>query len=155
MVAPYFDAFNLRPVPSQPELISLEWTQTSNDYPFGAHQISDGTLRFICLATALLQPDPPGIMLFDEPELGLHPGALVVLAELLQSASRISQIIVSTQSPSLIDHFDISNVQPVEFHAGQTTLPRLHSKDFQDWLQEYTVGELWEKNIIGGGLHYD
>ncbi len=82
LAAPFFDDFLLRPIPGSDGMIQLEWRQRDSDYPFRANQLSDGTLRFICMATALLQPSPPPTMLFDEPELGLHPYALALLGNL-------------------------------------------------------------------------
>ena len=84
LAAPFFDDFNLRPIPGNEEMIQLEWRQRDSDYPFRANQLSDGTLRFICLASALLQPNPPPTMLFDEPELGLHPYALTLVGNLFK-----------------------------------------------------------------------
>ena len=83
LAAPFFGDFQLHPMRLNPDLIQLEWTQRDSDHPLLASQLSDGTLRFICLATALLQPSPPATMIFDEPELGLHPYALALLASLL------------------------------------------------------------------------
>ena len=108
LAAPFFDDFLLRPMPGNEEMIQLEWRQRGSDYPFRAHQLSDGTLRF-CLATVLLQPSPPPTMLFDEPELGLHPYALTLLGNLFRQAVRTSgksvlqQIIISTQSAPLLE----------------------------------------------------
>src|SRR5208283_3392976 len=107
----FFDDFKLRPVADKPELIQLEWLQRGSDYPFRPSQLSDGTLRFICLATALLQPSLPSTILFDEPELGLHPYALTLLASLFQQAAKSygtsisKQVIVSTQSAPLLSEF--------------------------------------------------
>jgi predicted ATPase len=153
LAAPFFDDFKLRPVPTNPELIQLEWSQTDSDYPFRASQLSDGTLRFICLATALLQPSPPPTMLFDEPELGLHPYALTLLATLFQQPSKGvggGQIIVSTQSASLLNEFAPEDVIVVERVEGQSTFRRLDPADLSEWLQEYALGELWQKNVLGG-----
>src|SRR5215471_16723770 len=97
LAAPFFDDFKLRPVPTNPELIQLEWVQKDSDYPFRASQLSDGTLRFVCMATALLQPVLPATVLFDEPELGLHPYALTLLANLFQQAARQYGGVISRQ----------------------------------------------------------
>jgi predicted ATPase len=156
LAAPFFDDFKLRPVPTNPDLIQLEWLQRDSDYFFRANQLSDGTLRFICLATALLQPSLPPTVLFDEPELGLHPYALTLLANLFQQAAkqygdRISkQVIVSTQSASLLSEFAPEDVIVVEREQGQSTFRRLDSNQLSEWLQEYTLGELWQKNVLGG-----
>ena len=156
LAAPFFDDFKLRPVPTNPELIQLEWLQKDSEYPFRASQLSDGTLRFICLATALLQPFTPSTMLFDEPELGLHPYALTLLANLFQQAAQMresysgKQVIVSTQSALLLNEFAPEDVIIVERAHGQSTFRRLKHDDLSEWLNEYTLGELWQKNVLGG-----
>jgi predicted ATPase len=150
LAAPFFHDFKLRPVPAIPNLIELEWLQNDSDYPFRANQLSDGTLRFICLATALLQPERPPTMLFDEPELGLHPYALTLLGTLFKQAARSKQVIISTQSAPLLNEFEPEDVIVVERHRGESTFRRLDSKDFSEWLQEYSLGELWQKNVLGG-----
>jgi predicted ATPase len=151
LAAPFFDDFKLRPVPTNPELIQLEWLQKDSGYPFRASQLSDGTLRFICLATALLQPSPPPTMLFDEPELGLHPYALVLLANLFQQAAQQGrQVIVSTQSAQLLNEFDPEDVIVVERTQGESVFHRLDSTQLSGWLEDYTLGELWQKNVLDG-----
>ena len=156
LAAPFFDDFLLRPMPGNEEMIQLEWRQRGSDYPFRAHQLSDGTLRFICLATVLLQPSPPPTMLFDEPELGLHPYALTLLGNLFRQAVRTSgnhvlqQIIVSTQSAPLLNEFTPEDVIIVDRAHSESTFRRLASEDLSEWLQEYTLGELWQKNVLGG-----
>ena len=151
LAAPFFDDFKLRPVPTNEDLIQLEWLQTNSDYPFRAHQLSDGTLRFICLATALLQPERPATMLFDEPELGLHPYALALLADLFKKAAQSgTQLIVSTQSALLLNEFEPKDVIIVERHQSESTFRRLEADDLSEWLGEYSLGELWQKNILGG-----
>ena len=153
LAAPFFDDFHLRPIPGAEDRIQLEWRQTDSDYPFRAHQLSDGTLRFICLATALLQPDPPSLMLFDEPELGLHPYALTLLASLFQQASTKRQVIVSTQSAPLISEFTPEDIVVVQRAQEQSIFQRLKSEDLSEWLNDYSLGDLWQKNIIGGRPH--
>ena len=153
LAAPFFDDFVLRPIPATPDMIQLEWRQRDSDYPFRANQLSDGTLRFICLATALLQPQRPATVLFDEPELGLHPYALTLLGSLLQQATEANppcQLIVSTQSPLLLNEFEPEDVIVVERANNESTFRRLNSADFSEWLEEYALGELWQKNVLGG-----
>ncbi len=151
LAAPFFDDFKLRAVADKPELIQLEWLQRDSDYPFRPSQLSDGTLRFICLATALLQPSPPPTMLFDEPELGLHPYALTLLASLFQQAAQQTrQVIVSTQSAQLLNEFAPEDVIVVERTRGESVFRRLESAQLSEWLEEYTLGELWQKNVLGG-----
>jgi predicted ATPase len=150
LAAPFFDDFKLRPVPTDPNLIQLEWLQTDSDRPFLAHQLSDGTLRFICLATALLQPVRPPTMLFDEPELGLHPYALTLLGNLFKQAAESKQIIISTQSALLLNEFAPEDIIVVERHQGESVFRRQTSGSLSEWLEEYTLGELWQKNVLGG-----
>ncbi len=153
LAAPFFDDFNLRPIPGSDDMIQLEWRQRDSDYPFRANQLSDGTLRFICLATALQQPDPPLTMLFDEPELGLHPYALTLLGNLFRQFASAGfvrrQAIISTQSALLLNEFEPEDVIVVDRIGGASTFRRLNSQDLAEWLQEYTLGELWLKNILG------
>jgi predicted ATPase len=104
----------------------------------------------MCLATLLLQPDLPRLILLDEPELGLHPAAIQVLASLLRAASQRSQILLATQSVTLINQFDPEDVVVADRQDGGTTFTRLSSETFSNWLDEYSIGELWEKNLIGG-----
>ena len=152
LVAPFFDDFKLRPEELAGDtVVQLEWSQRGSDYPFHPSQLSDGTLRFLCMATALLQPRLPATMLFDEPELGLHPYALGVLAGLLQQAATQAQVIVSTQSATLIDHFEPEDVVVVDRDEGASTFRRLDSRGLEEWLKQYSLGELWEKNVVHGG----
>lgn len=152
LAAPFFDDFKLRPIPTNPEFIQLEWLQRESDNLFRASQLSDGTLRFICLATALLQPSLPPATLFDEPELGLHPYALTLLANLFQQAARkyVHQLIVSTQSAPLLSEFAPEDIVIVERFDGQSTFRRIETEQLSEWLKEYTLGELWQKNVLGG-----
>jgi len=116
--------------------------------------LSDGTLRFICLATVLLQPRQPETILIDEPELGLHPYAISLLAELIKGRSVDTQIIISTQSPELIDCFEPDDVIVCDRKEGQSTFTRLDKKDLDLWLSDYNLGDLWKNNILSGGpLH--
>jgi predicted ATPase len=137
-------------------MIQLEWRQRDSDYPFRANQLSDGTLRFICLATVLLQPNPPATMLFDEPELGLHPYALTLLGNLFRQAVRkqfnsiSKQVIISTQSALLLNEFTPEEIIIVDRADSESTFHRLNPDDLSEWRQEYTLGELWQKNVLGG-----
>jgi predicted ATPase len=152
-VAPNFAEFILEPLRLNPRNISLRWRAQGADYEFGPHQLSDGTLRAIALFTLLLQPedDLPKVIVLDEPELGLHPAALAVLADLLKSVSRHTQLLIATQSAALIDHFDVDDVITVNLRDGCSTFERLDPAGLKDWLQEYTLSELWQRNVIGGG----
>jgi len=149
-VAPFFERFDLRPDKLNPELIFLTWQAKESDEYFDAGSLSDGTLRFIAQATLLLQPDPPKTIIIDEPELGLHPHAIHKLAALLKSAATKSQIILSTQSVSLLDQFDAEDIIVVERKDNQSTFKRLSSEELSNWVEDYSMGELWGKNVIGG-----
>ncbi len=151
-VAPFFDDFHLEPLRSNPDKVKLEWIHKSSDAYFDASSLSDGTLRFICLSTLFLQPLAfrPSAIIVDEPELGLHPYAITMLASLVQAAATETQVILSTQSAWLLDHFQPEDVLVADLEQGATTLKRLQSQDLADWLEEYSLGELWEKNQFGG-----
>ena len=155
LAIPFFDDFVLRPYALQTgeKLINLQWRQKDSDYPLWPSQLSDGSIRFICLATALLQPNPPTTIIIDEPELGLHPYAITLLGALLRSASTQMQVIVSTQSVPLVNEFSIDDLIIVEREQGATVFRRHSESEFQAWLEEYSVGELWEKNILEGRPH--
>lgn len=147
-VAPFFGSFVLKEVsPGQTQLL---WKDRYSDLIFYPHQLSDGTLRYICLATLLLQPNPASTLIIDEPELGLHPYAIKLLASLLHEAADRSQLIVSTQASLLLDEFTPEQVIVVNHREGETLLERQDSEKLMSWLQEYTLGQLWEKNELGG-----
>ncbi len=149
-VAPFFERFDLRPDKLNPQLIFLTWQAKESDEYFDAGSFSDGTLRFIAHVTLLLQPDPPKTIIIDEPELGLHPHAIHKLASLVKSAATKSQIILSTQSVNLLDQFEAEDIIVVERTDNQSTFKRLSSEELSNWIGEYSLGELWGKNVIGG-----
>ncbi|NUN16705.1 MAG: AAA family ATPase [Myxococcales bacterium] len=156
LVAPFLDDFLLDPQQMGPKTkVSLTWKTKGSDYPMQPYHLSDGSIRFICLATALLQPTPPSTMIIDEPELGLHPEAVRILAELIEDASKRTQIIIATQSPLLLDQFAIDDIVVVNRKSGQSTFERLRHTDFEQWLEDYSVGELWTKNVIQGGTTHE
>jgi len=149
-ILPNFRDFILRPNSNNPNTIQLEWQEVNSDYIFHAHHLSDGSLRFIALATLLLQPDLPSMILIDEPELGLHPAALHILAGLLESAATKTQVLISTQSVTLINQFSPENILVCEQQDAASTIRRLDAQQLEHWLEDYSIGELWEKNVIGG-----
>jgi predicted ATPase len=151
-VAPFFEDFVLEPSSLNTDKIRLEWKNKSSDAYFDAASLSDGTLRFIALSTLFLQPAKymPSVVLVDEPELGLHPYAITMLASLIKQASTQTQVILSTQSPMLLDHFEPEDVLVADLVDGGTQLRRLSSSLLEAWMQEYSLGQLWEKNELGG-----
>lgn len=152
-VAPFFQDFVFEPRgPEGEERLLLKWRNRNDEHPFSAAQISDGTARFICLATLFLQPPhlSPDTIVLDEPELGLHPAALVVLAELIQSAARERQVICSTQSVALANLFAPEDFIVVDQVKGVSTFRRPDPGALRDWLEDYGMGDLWSKNLIGG-----
>lgn len=152
LVAPFFRDFSLRVSPFNKDSIELEWNEVGSDILFKASNLSDGTLRFICLATVFLQPEElqPSTIIVDEPELGLHPYAIKILASLMKLASKNKQIIVSTQSVEFSNEFEVEDVIIVDRDNNKSVLKRLDKDNLNEWLEEYEIGELWEKNIIGG-----
>ncbi len=156
LVAPFFgDFFHRydRTGENPPEIIDLEWTQTDKaDTPLKAHVLSDGTLRFICLATLLLQPIKwiPHTVLIDEPELGLHPYAISVLANIFKQVSESRQLIVSTQSVELVNELDPEDIIVVDQKDGASKFRRFDSEELSGWLEAYALGDLWKRNILGG-----
>jgi predicted ATPase len=155
LVAPFFDDFVLEPEGPNQKDVLLNWRDKGSDDVFGPHQLSDGTLRAICLISLLMQPEDqlPGLIVVDEPELGLHPYALNVLASLFKKASHHTQVLISTQSTSLLDNFDPEDVVVVNREGRESYFARPDVGKLQEWLEEYSLGEVWEKNVIGGGPH--
>ena len=136
------------------DVVQLDWIQQGSDYHLHPEaSSSDGTLRFIALTTALLQPKPPG----DGPDRrnlnsGLHPSVpLGILADLVLQAQERTQLIVSTQSAQMLDNFRPDQVVVVEREEGASTFRRLEADDLKNWLADYSLGELWQKNVYGGG----
>ena len=148
-VAPFFRAFVLEPELA-PDRVRLRWQQEGADTILPVDALSDGTLRFICLATLLGQPELPGFIILDEPELGLHPFAIVQLAGMLRAASRESQVLLATQSVTLMNQFELDDLIVVERQDGASVFDRPDPGRLSEWLAEYSLGELWEKNLLGG-----
>lgn len=150
-IAPFFDSFYLEPDEINANQIFLRWKEKGFDTLFTAHNLSDGTLRMICLATLLLQPNPPATIIIDEPELGLHPFAITKLAGLIQTLPEDIQIIISTQSVNLVNEFNAEDIIVVKRESGHETIfERQSEKTLKNWLKDYSIGELWEMNILGG-----
>ncbi len=152
-VAPFIRS--LEPSLVAPEMpnsaLRLYW-QDTRGHRFDSSDLSDGTLRAIALITALAQPAAmlPRFIAIDEPELGLHPAALSRIASLARSVSHYSQILFSTQSPALLDEFEPEQVIVVEQHGGNSTFARLNPTELDGWLAEYSLSELYDKNVLGG-----
>ena len=148
---PAFGGFVLGPRTTDTNRILLNWHEKGQEYLFGPHQISDGTLRFMALATLFLQPRLPNVIVLDEPELGLHPSAIVVFAALAKSVSTKVQVILATQSTRLVDEFKPSQIAVLEADADTgTKCKRLDEAALSEWLEDYSLSELWEKNLFGG-----
>ena len=152
MVAPYFMEFHLRPNPFNTNQIRLEWKKKGCDIPFGAEQLSDGTLRFICLTALLCAPDNVSrdVIIIDEPELGLHPFAITLVAELMKRSALERQLIIATQSVELLNEFEPENVIVVDNEKGESKFQKVDKAMLEEWMDEYTLGELWQKNLLGG-----
>jgi predicted ATPase len=152
-IAPFLDDFVLGPRKLNPKEVQLDWLTVGSQYLLGPHQLSDGTLRMIALATLLLQPvdDLPPLIVLDEPELGLHPAAIGILAGLLKQAAVHVQVLVATQSATLLNHFDAEDVIVVDSKDGVSTFHRLDPEPYREWIAEFGLSDLWERNVIGGG----
>ncbi len=147
LIVPYFDDFMLEPNAENKELICLKWKQKGIDATFGVNQLSDGTLRFICLAVLLLQPSElqPNMIILDEPELDLHPFAIKLLAELVHEVSANKQIILSTQSTELLDYFNADDIIVTEMTENGSKYTRLSQDRLKEWLKEYSISAIWKR----------
>ena len=152
-IMPMFDDFVLGPQRLNPKNILLNWKKRGSDYLFGPHQLSDGSLRAMALIALFLQPaeDLPALIVVDEPELGLHPLAIEIIAGLMRAASLETQVILTTQSTTLLDHFEPEEIVVVDDHRGHSVFRRLDAETLGDWLEDYSVGQLWQRNVFGGG----
>lgn len=133
--------------------VELRWQGSQSDKIFGAHLTSDGSLRLFCLLTLLnLAPARlPDVLFFDEPELGLHPHAITLVAEMLKRLSKTHQIFVATQSPYMVDCFDLENIIVAESKNGETSLHNLPRDKYQQWLDDdYLISDIWLKTPVGG-----
>ncbi|MBI4818892.1 MAG: AAA family ATPase [Deltaproteobacteria bacterium] len=151
LAVPYFEDFEVDPLVDNPEQTELRWRQSGSEYTFHASQLSDGSLRLMCLVLALLQPNPPRTIIIDEPELGLHPYALTLVAGLAKQASLRAQVILCTQSPTLLNEFEPAEVIVTEHRDGTSKFERLDPVRLASWLEDFSLGQLWQKNVIGGG----
>ncbi|MDE6577720.1 MAG: AAA family ATPase [Muribaculaceae bacterium] len=149
-VAPFFNDFYL--APNERGGLRLQWRDKFSDVVYGPNDLSDGTLRFIALTVLFLQPEPPKVIVIDEPELGLHPVAIEKLAGLIKSAAnRGTQVIVATQNAELIGNFDPEDILTVDQRDGESAIKRLDARELSHWLNDYTLGDLWKQRIMKGG----
>ena len=149
-IAPYFSDFFLQPQSNGN--IKLRWQSKFSDAVYGVNDLSDGTIRFIALVVLFLQPNLPETIIIDEPELGLHPSAIAKLAGLMKSAAaKKSQVIIATQSTDLISHFGAEDIITVDQINGESKFERLNDKNLHEWLEDYTIDDLWKRNIISTG----
>ena len=149
LILPFFSDFELEP---RHDSIQLQWRESDTDQIFGVSQASDGMLRVVALVSLLLLPerDLPDVLILDEPELGLHPYAINVVGGLIRALSDKIQVIVATQSMPFVDCFSPSDLVIVDREKRSTTFRQLNEKDLEEWLDEYSLSELWEKNVLGG-----
>jgi len=132
--------------------VTMAWYQDSLTGPLYPGELSEGTLRFLWLATILLSPNVSSIVLIDEPEVSLHPELLKLLAGLLQDAATRQQIIVATHSPDLVRWLQPDEVLVLDKIEGQTQFTWADSLDLDGWLKEYTLRDLWLMGTLGGRL---
>ena len=158
LVEPSISDFVLEPHGPNGERIDLRWRRDGCGDVFDASQLSDGTIRFICLTTLMLQPLElqPATIVIDEPELGLHPYGTVLFADMVRQVSEHVQVTVSTQSVELLNQFDVDDVILTEMTTNGTVLRRLDGSEVESWLDDgYSLGDLWQKNLLGCGPLWD
>lgn len=149
-IAPYFSDFYFQP--NENGYLRLQWQSKYNSTIYGANDLSDGTIRFIALSTLFMQPNLPSSIIIDEPELGLHPFAIAKLAGMIKSVtSKGVQVILATQSADLVNHFTANDIVTVDQINGESVFNRLNEENLEKWLEEYNIGDLWQKNIISSG----
>ena len=149
LILPFFSDFELEPHYNS---LLLNWRERNSDQVFGVSQASDGMLRVIALIALLLQPeqDLPDVLILDEPELGLHPYAINIVGGLIRAVSTKIQVIVATQSMPLVDCFEPEDIVIVEREDRCSAFRRLDDEALGEWLDDYSLSELWEKNVLGG-----
>ncbi len=149
-IAPYFSDFYF--IPNTEDFVKLQWKDKYSDTVYGVNDLSDGTIRFIALTVLFMQPNLPDTIIIDEPELGLHPSAIAKLAGMIKSVSaKGCQVIIATQSTDLISHFSPESIITVDQIDGCSKFNRLDANKLQEWLEDYTIDDLWKRNIIATG----
>ena len=148
-ILPVFERFAIEEENGQ---VILRWRAKNSDQVTGANLTSDGSLRCFALMTLLSLPSAqlPHVIFLDEPELGLHPTAIAVVAGMIRSLATERQIVIATQSSLLVDEFDLDEIRVLDLKDGQTHLRTLDSAQYEEWLRDYSTGELWRKNLLGG-----
>ena len=149
LAVPVFDRFEIK---EEYGKVQLRWKHKDMDKTMAAHMTSDGMLRFFALATLLNLPPEmlPSVLLLDEPELALHPAAITLIGAMIDSAAMDRQVIVATQSPLLVDNFRLDEIVALDLEKGRTMVRRFDDAEYGQWLDEYSTGELWQKNVLGG-----
>jgi len=144
---PAYQALDLEPVGAGQ--VALTWRERGQTYY--AHELSEGTLRFLWLCAILHSSDPPRMVLIDEPEVSLHPELLKILSGLLDDASHRTQLLVATQSPELVSWLKPEQVVVLDLdEEGWTKATPATDLDLDEWLRRYTLGELWVRGDLGG-----
>ena len=148
-LVPNFDQFVLE---AERGKVLLRWKSLGSTKTVGAHLTSDASLRLFALVTLLKTPREllPRAILLDEPELGLHPAAVAVIGGMIRSLAHHRQVILATQSPLFVDEFGLNEIQVLDLEDGQTRIHTIAPEGFGEWLDEYSAGELWQKNLLGG-----
>ena len=148
-ILPGFDHFDIEESDGR---VELSWQSDWSDHSFGAHLTSDGSLRTFALVTLLNMPTDmlPDVVLLDEPELGLHPSAVTLIGGMISSLSARKQVIVATQSPLLVDSFELDEIRVLELRNGRTEVLHYDPAEYERWLEDYSTGELWQRNLLGG-----
>ena len=146
---PVFDRFEIEESYGK---VLLRWRAKGTDKTIGAHLTSDGSLRFFALVALLNLPPEmlPDVLFLDEPELGLHPAAVTLVGDMIKALATERQVIAATQSPLLVDAFDLAEILVLELRDGRTEVRRHDEESYRSWLEEYATGELWQKNLLGG-----
>jgi predicted ATPase len=149
LVLPFFDDFELFDEFGQ---VLLRWKEKGTNKVFNAGQASDGMLRTIALISLLAQNPKglPTVLFLDEPELGLHPSAIDAVAGLIKSAAAHCQVFVATQSISLVNNFELEDLVVIDRKGRSSEFHRPDVENLQVYLEEFSTGQIWEKNIIGG-----
>jgi predicted ATPase len=145
---PAFERLDFPPVAAG--TLALAWREKGLSRPLYMHQLSEGTLRFLWLATLLQSPGLTALTLLDEPEVSLHPALLSLLVDLFREASRRTQLVIATHSDTLIRFLNPDEVVVIDSdEAGMSTLTWADTLDLEEWLKDYSLDQLWHFGRIG------